>query len=384
MLTDLHSWRYIKSNDMIADLGTRKGARILDITQNSEWVNGKAWMSLNESEFPVSTVSKITLNCTERSKASSECNKLDITGQICIINSQNYAQSGSFISASVPDQVKTRYEFLQYIIDPNKFRLCKIICIISLVYLFVKNCYSACGLKGKFNKHPKVTIDPIPIPFSCEGEQYIVTTDSLGNGNPFRCPGGLVICVSNNEVRLAMTYLFRKATMDVKEFLNVQVYNSISNEINGILYYTGRILPSMMERIRLQMSDSMFDLSRISFCVPITEKHSPFAYAIISKVHNHHPDVKHSSVETTLRHVELIAHVIGGRELVKKYGKNYAKCRILNKNVVKVLMGPLHEGQLKIAPAFLRHRLTFLDHLIHMILLTNGKVSKFGLSSFVV
>ena len=29
-------------------------------------------------------------------------------------------------------------------------------------------------------------------------------------------------------------------------------------------------------------------------------------------------------------------------------------CRVLNRNVVKVLMGPLHESQLKVAPAFYR------------------------------
>ena len=56
-------------------------------------------MSLNESEFPDSAVSEITLNCTERSEVSSECNKPDITGQICVIKSQNYAQSRSFIGA---------------------------------------------------------------------------------------------------------------------------------------------------------------------------------------------------------------------------------------------------------------------------------------------
>ena len=61
-----------------------------------------------------------------------------------------------------------------------------------------------------------------------------------------------------------MTYLFRKATMEVKEFLNMRVYNSISNEINGILYYTGRISPSMVERIRPQMNDSIFYLHFIS------------------------------------------------------------------------------------------------------------------------
>ena len=199
-----------------------------------------------------------------------------------------------------------------------------------------------------------MTIDPIPIPFSCEEEQYIVPTGSLDNGNPSRCPGGLVICVSNNEVRLAMTYLFRKGDHGSKSIPKCAGIQP-SNEFNGILYYNGRILPSMMERIRPQMSDSIFDLSRTNICVPITDKHSPLAYAIINEVHNHHPGVNHSGVESALRHVQLNPRVIGGRELVKKkYGKNCTRYRSLNKNVVKVLMGPLHEDQLKIAPAFCR------------------------------
>ena len=93
-----------------------------------------------------------------------------------------------------------------------------------------------------------------------------------------------------------------------------------------------------------QLCDVMFDLKRTNLCVPITDKHSPIAYAIVNDVHSYHPDVKHSGVETTLRHVQLIAHVIGGRELVKRYGKNCTRCKVLNKNVVKVLMGPLHES----------------------------------------
>ena len=85
--------------------------------------------------------------------------------------------------------------------------------------------------------------------------------------------------------------------------------------------------------------DVMFDLRRTT-CLPITDKHSPIAYAIVN-------DVKHSGVETTLRHVQLIAHVIDGREFVKRYGKNCTRCRVLNKNVVKVL----HR---RTAPAFCR------------------------------
>ena len=52
-LTELDAWGYVKSKDMIADLGTRKGVRVEDITRNSECVNGKAWLRLCESEFPV-------------------------------------------------------------------------------------------------------------------------------------------------------------------------------------------------------------------------------------------------------------------------------------------------------------------------------------------
>ena len=353
-LTELNAWRYVKSKDMIADLGTRKGARVEDITRNSEWVNGKVWMRLCESEFPVSTVSEITLSGTDKSEVSNECNKPDITEQICSSNSYCFAQAGCFSGAVVPDQVKSRYEFSQYIIDPNRYRLRKIVRIISLVYLFVRKCYSACRFRGRLENHPKVTLDPVPAILSCEGDQYLVTTGCQNIGSPFRCPGGWVVCLSNNEVKLAMTYLFRKATEEVKQFLEPRVYNSISTEIAGILYYTGRILPSMEERVEPQLSDVMFDLKRTTFCVPITDKHSPIAYVIVNDVHSHHPDVKHSGVETTLRHVQLIAHVIGGRELVKKYGKNCTGCRVLNKNVVKVLMGPLHEGQMKIAPAFCR------------------------------
>jgi hypothetical protein len=118
-LTELNSWRYVRSCDMIADLGTRKGAQIEDMKQSGQWVKGKPWMRLPESEFPVSTVSQITLCSADRSEASNECNKPDITDQICSLNSWCYAQYGGFSGAAVPDQVKTRYESSQYLIDPN-------------------------------------------------------------------------------------------------------------------------------------------------------------------------------------------------------------------------------------------------------------------------
>ena len=353
-LTDINSWRYVKSTDMIADLGTRKGALIEDINPTGDWLNGKPWMRLPENEFPVYTVSEIILCGKDRLEANNECNKPNITEQLCSINSWCYAHYGGFPVAVVPDQVKTRYESSQYVLDPNRFRLRKVVRILSLVYLFIQKCCSHCGLVGKLKAYPKVPLNFVPSIFSCEGDQYIVTEGTQDDRSKLKCPAGLVVRVNNDDTKLALAYLFRKATEEVKKFVGKSVYQNISTEIDDILFYTGRFLPSMEGGDGSQLSDVMLDLSKTTFCVPITDKHSPIAYSIVNEVHSHHPDVKHSGVETTLRYVQLVAYVLGGRELVKKYGKKCTRCRILNKNTVKVIMGPLHEGQFKVAPAFYR------------------------------
>ena len=68
-----------------------------------------------------------------------------------------------------------------------------------------------------------------------------------------------------------MTYLFRKATNEVKKFVNTRSYDNISTDIDGVLYYTGRIVPSMEQGDGKQLSDVLYDLSRTTFRVPITD-----------------------------------------------------------------------------------------------------------------
>ena len=82
--------------------------------------------------------------------------------QLCSINSWCYAHYGGFPVAVVPDQVKTRYESSQYVLDPNRFRLRKVVRILSLVYLFIQKCCSHCGLVGKLKAYPKVPLNFVP------------------------------------------------------------------------------------------------------------------------------------------------------------------------------------------------------------------------------
>ena len=110
-----------------------------------------------------------------------------------------------------------------------------------------------------------------------------------------------------------MQYYFRLATSEIKHFLTESKYKHISEEKSGILYYTGRILPTQDVGGDLTMCDVCLDLTKSSFCVPIVDAFSPIAYAIASEIHWYHQDVMHGGLESLLRETNRVAFIIGGR-----------------------------------------------------------------------
>ena len=118
------------------------------------------------------------------------------------------------------------------------------------------------------------------------------------------------------------------------------------------MYYTGRILPDQRVDNKFSVANVSFDLSEKSFCVPMVDKLSPVAYAISEEVHWYSFDVRHGGIESVLREVQSISYLIGDRKLVKDIKRSCIRCRILRKKRLEVVMGPKHEGNLCIAPAF--------------------------------
>ena len=84
----------------------------------------------------------------------------------------------------------------------------------------------------------------------------------------------------------------------------------------------------------------------------MVDKLSPVAYSIASDVHWHHLDVRHGGIESVLREIQCFAYLISGRKLVKDIKLSCIRCRILRKKRLEVVMGPKHDGNLCIAPAF--------------------------------
>ena len=99
----------------------------------------------------------------------------------------------------------------------------------------------------------------------------------------------------------------------------------------------------------------MLGLSASTFCVLLVYRHSPIAYSIVDFIPWYHKDAKHCGVETVLRYVTQIVHIIKGRDLIKLVRKRCERRRYIAKKTLEVEMGPVSDHNLNIAPPLLLH-----------------------------
>ena len=306
--TNINKWKYIKSADMIADLGTRRCVSIDEINQNSHWIQGYPWMKQDESTFPDQTVQEISLNAQEKQQLKKESRDDDRKEVIdCFICSTKL---------TLPEAISDRYKLSCYLVDPNSKRFHTVIRIMAYVLKFI------IAIRKKSTTTSKTNL-PNQLPFLTDED----------------------ICNSRQ-------YYFKRATQEVKHFNHQSKLKKISEEKDGILYFTGRILPTDQISTLGKATSTMKDLTASTFCVPLVDKNSPLAYSIIMDIHWNHPTAMHSGVETTWRYVLQQCYILEGRSLVKMVRSSCPRCRYLLKRKFNVFMGPLSEDNLKIAPAF--------------------------------
>ena len=132
---------------------------------------GLNWMSGDESAFPVWTADELIQNAEIEQAVKKEM----------ISVPTNYADpTPSALNAVympmryVPEGVKDRYAFSQYLIDPNQFRYRKGIRVLGLVFLFMGNLFVRCG--KAVPKLLELSLAEIPSIFAYQGDQFIVTT----------------------------------------------------------------------------------------------------------------------------------------------------------------------------------------------------------------
>ena len=303
-LSTKSQWFYIDTKNMLADIGTRRGATLEEVNGQSKWINGHEWMRLDKSEFPVKTAQELKLSESEVLEFQKECHY-----QI------------HHVTTRIPSDVQERYDFSKYLIDPNHRSFTSVVRIMAIVMTFCNIMKNRLLIKPSDTKQSK---------------------DNLSTSLNF----------THDEIKAAERYFFKKATDEVIQFCDPKKIERISTLKEGILMYTGRILPDDNATIVGRFTDAMLDLTSTSFCVPLVEKHSPVAYSIVNDIHWNDKVSNHAGIETTIRQVLKKAYIIEGRSLVKLIKKSCTKCRIINKKRIEAIMGPLPQSSLTVAPAF--------------------------------
>ena len=358
-LADRQLWRYVKSGDMIADIGTRKGVTLQDIDSSSQWINGYDWMKQDKSKFPVKSVEDLKLDAQSVAELQKEYSKGDAGDLVWLDIIENKVKAVSHQSKTIRKHLADRYHFSSYTIDPNKFRFRKSVRVLALVKLFCRKLREKCKksqIPPTQDAEQNVASNHLSrLPSSFRGETYLVTggrSYKVSKNVSIQCTPGLVVCLTDADVNRALDYYYRKATAEIKNFVRKSQYQNISTEKDGILFYKGRILPSQTIAGRKRMSDVMIDLSDSTFCVPLTDAHSPLAYSIVNEVHWFEENASHSGAETVMRYVQKFTHILDGRDLIKKFRLACHLCRVLEKRALEVAMGALKDCNLNIAPAF--------------------------------
>ena len=63
--TQPKDWIFVRSEDMIADIGTQHVSDLDVVGKNSVWINGFIWMKGDKASFSAKTIDEIKLNSEE-------------------------------------------------------------------------------------------------------------------------------------------------------------------------------------------------------------------------------------------------------------------------------------------------------------------------------
>ena len=342
-LAPVDRWFKVDSEDMIADIGTRKLNDVKLVDQDSTWINALLWMRGPEAEFPIYTVDEINPSQKDLVEANKEM----------LVVKTFHSHQNAVVDYEEDQQIQLRYEFSNYLINPCRFRFRKVVRITGLVLTFVWKLSKRVPRirENRVFKHlpPGGLADVFK---STSHDRYLVTSLLVSNMGPNKCPGGKVIEVSDQMLQWAMSYFSFVASEELKQFLDKKRYVNITKDIGGILYYSGRILEDYQFGGYPDLCGAALDLCSTTFCVPVMDQCSPVAIAIALEIHWHHLDVNHKGIETMYRQMQRIAHIIGGRKLAVSIKDGCKRCRALSKKSIDVAMGPIQDVNLCIAPAF--------------------------------
>ena len=300
-LSDVTQWFHVASEDNVADLGTRP-ADVSDVEMDSDWINGRQWMSGPRDKFPIRDINQVSLDAEEARLAAKEIKVGEVSAHA---------------TQEALDRVKLRYEYSRYVVDPCNASWPKAVNVLAMVLRFVSKLQTAVQRRK-------------------EGRSMVTLPVHLQ-----------VIHVTSEERQAAEAYFFRKATNEVKKFMKKADYESCTIEKDDILYYKSRILDGQI----VEDHDGILaDVKPLHFVRPVADRYSPVSYSIMRHVHDE--VANHMNTAVMIRESREISFIFKGRELAIEISSLCNHCKKLKAEKVENEMGRQHPSTMRVGPAF--------------------------------
>ena len=403
--TELENLYHCISEENPCDVGTRPDVvDMSDIGPLSKWENGLPWMNGSIEDAVKNGILTPALDL----KLNTDEEKSFKEGMI-FEKSKEILTPGhpAVMLASRTESVQARYEYSNYLLSPTKFKFEKCVRIYSIVWKFVR---SFKCVKGKLKSRkddcfkmfvvqevysvitPIVTYkegsdlkhfnlfgadyteqiksfrgNPAVVDINNEKENLAffdskenipvdvlrIANLSFGCENPgIKFKGKYHILLTNEDVSMALGYLFRKGSLEVKRFCKQDFLAKISVESDEILYSKSRILDTMRFHVEGGLDENILGLGALGIKskTPLLDRYSPLSYSIGDYIHR--VVARHGGYERCYRDSLNHVFIIHGLSLFREIGSDCVKCDRLRKRYLDVEMGPIGDQQLIIAPPF--------------------------------
>ena len=364
--TSLDCLFHVKSESNPSDLGTRPNkVTIQQVSPGSRWISGEKWMTWPISE----AIDKNILKHVRELRMQQE--EEQIFNEGCIFDkAPEILTQGHAVNEKRVSKLEQRSVYSNYLIVPTKFRFRKLIRIYSYVMCFVHKLKSAVrqtksGIYG--------TIESEKLTFSLFHVNQLLTSPETSAQS--ESPQSLLSFYSqytpqdnrsdrftlsqtdrttslpqptDRYINLALCYLFRKATAEVKKFNSKLSIEKISVEKEGVLFSTGRMVQGMkfIQAGGLEVTD--LEPLGINSWSPILDRYSPLSYCIAQ--HVHWCLASHRGPETCYRLSLQHCFIMQGLPLFTELQNECIRCKKFKKKFIEQMMSPVSEHQITVAP----------------------------------
>ena len=327
--TPLDQLYHVRTDHNPCDTGTRPEKVTFDsVGPESRWERGADWMRDNLEKAVAEDIIKPALSLRIKPEEEEDFN------DGCIFEKPEVLTRGHIMMQLRVSKLEERAKFSNYPLLPTKFSFPVVVRIYATIIKFVSNC----SKNRRILKHLMAEAS-----FQFSVFQNYIAADVLAVD---ASEAGMTL--SDEQVSLALTYLYQKGSLEVKKFNSQSVIKKYTVEKNFILFSKGRLIDGMnfVEAGGMDFPD-LGELG-INIQVPVLDRYSPLSYSIAN--HIHWRLAKHKGMETCSRTSLQNVHILQGPALYREIGEECIRCKMKRKHFLEVSMGPVSQHQLAVAP----------------------------------